>query len=78
MAAESLILLQVLVMVLILGAGQQARDVADSFGDALPEEQLGAQSQVLGVLDEMEVNNGPLACTQLILQHQTKDQTLLT
>lgn len=73
MTTKSLILLQVLVMVLILGAGQQARDVADSFGDTLPEEQFGAQSQVLRVLDEAEVNDGPLAGTQLILQHQTQD-----
>lgn len=60
----------VLVLVVVLGGGQQAGDVADAFGDALPEKQLGSQSQVLGVFDEAEANHGSLACTQLILQHR--------
>lgn len=70
--AGSLLALQVLVMVLVLvvvlGGGQQAGHVADAFSDALPEKQLGAQSQVLGVLDEAEADHGALAGAQLVLQ----------
>lgn len=76
MKEEFLILQQVLVVVLLLVLvvvlewGQQAGDVADAFGDALPEEHLGAQSQVLGVFDEAETDHGPLASAQLVLQRQ--------
>lgn len=66
------VLVLVLVLVLILGVGQQAGDVADAFGDALPEEQLGAQSQVLRVLDEAETNHGSLARTQLLLRERER------
>lgn len=58
----------VLVLVVVLGGGQQAGHVADAFGDALPEKQLGAQPQVLGVLDEAEADHGALAGAQLVLQ----------
>lgn len=44
----------------------------DAFGDALPEEQLGAQSQVLGVFDEAEANHGTLAGAQLVLQQRQR------
>ena len=57
-----------LVLVVVLGGGQQAGDVANAFGDALPEEQLGSQSQVLRVFDEAEADHGSLTCTQLVLQ----------
>lgn len=70
MEGSSIILVLVVVLVVILGGGQQAGDVADAFGDALPEEQLGAQAQVLGVFDEAETNDGPLACAQLLLQQK--------
>lgn len=52
---------------MILGGGQQAGDVSDAFGNALPEEQLGAQSQVLWMFDEAETDDGSLTCTQLVL-----------
>lgn len=72
--AVCLMLLQVpvlvLVLIVVLGGGQQAGDVANAFGDALPEEQLGAQSQVLGVFDEAEANHGALAGTQLVLRQR--------
>lgn len=61
-------LLQVLVLVLILReSGQQTSDVADAFGYALPEQQLGTESQVLGVLYETETDHGMLAGAQLLL-----------
>lgn len=63
------VLLVVLVLVVVLGRGQQAGNVADAFGDALPEEQLGAQTQVLGVFDEAEADHGALAGAQLVLRH---------
>lgn len=59
-----------LVLVVVLGGGQQAGDVANAFGDALPEEQLGSQSQVLRVFDEAEADHGSLTCTQLVLQRE--------
>lgn len=64
----------VLVLVVVLGGGQQPGHVADAFGDTLPEKQLGAQPQVLGVLDEAEADHGALAGAQLILQRGTKAQ----
>lgn len=42
--------------------------MADAFGHALPEQQLGAESQVLGVLYEAETDHGALAGAQLLLQ----------
>ena len=66
------VLLVVLVLVVVLGRGQQAGDVADAFGDALPEEQLGAQAQVLGVFDEAETDHGALAGAQHVLRHQQR------
>lgn len=74
MKEQFLIILQVLVVVLvvILRRGQQAGDMADAFGDALPEEKLSAQAQVLGVFDKAETNNSSLASTQLILQQKSK------
>lgn len=66
------VLVLALVLVVVLGGGQQAGDVADAFGDALPEEQLGAQSQVLGVFDEAEANHGALTGAQLILQQRQR------
>lgn len=65
------VLVAVLVLVVVLGGGQQARDVADAFGDALPEQQLGSEPQVLGVLDEAELDDGPLARPQLLLRPHT-------
>lgn len=65
---QVLVVVLVLVLVVVLGRRQQAGDVADAFGDALPEEQLGAEPQVLGVFDEVEANHGSLARTQLVLQ----------
>lgn len=69
-------LLQVLVVVLILvvvvRGGQQAGDVPDAFGDALPEEQLGAKSQVLRVFDEAEAHHGALAGAQLVLRQRQR------
>lgn len=73
MLLQVLVVVLVLVLVVVLGGGQQAGDVADAFGDALPEEQLGAQPQVLGVFDEAEANHGSLACTQLVLRRQHRD-----
>lgn len=64
------VLVMILVLVMVLGGGQQAGDMADAFGDALPEEQLGTQSQILGVFDEAEANHGSLARTQLVLQQR--------
>lgn len=63
------VVLQILVVVLVvvLGDGQEAGDVANAFSDALPEEKLGAQSEILWVFDEPEVNHGPFPCTQLLL-----------
>lgn len=62
-------LLQVLVMVLVLrGRGQQTGDVANAFGHTLPEQQLGTESQVLGVLYEAETDHGMLAGAQVLLQ----------
>lgn len=74
MKEQFLVILQVLVVVLvvILRRGQQAGDMADAFGDALPEEKLSAQAQVLGVFDKAETNNSSLASTQLILQQKSK------
>lgn len=64
------VLVVVLILVVVLGRRQQAGDVADAFGDALSEEQLGAQPQVLGVFDEAESNHGSLSSSQLVLQPQ--------
>lgn len=58
----------VLVLVVVLGRGQQACDVADALGDALSEEQLGTYSEVLGVFDEAEADDRPLTCSQLLLK----------
>lgn len=66
---SSLTLLQVLVLVLVLReGGQQTSDVANAFGYALPEQQLGAEPQVLGVLYETETDHGVLAGAQLLLE----------
>lgn len=64
------VLVMVLVLIVVLGGGQQAGYMADAFGDTLPEEQLGAQSQVLWVFDEAEADHGSLARTQLVLQRR--------
>lgn len=74
MLLQVLVVVLALILVMVLGGGQQAGDVADAFGDALPEEQLGAQSQVLGVFDEAEANHGSLACTQLVLQQREREE----
>lgn len=66
------VLVLALVLVVVLGGGQQAGDMADAFSDALPEEQLGAQSQVLWVFDEAEANHGTLAGAQLVLQQRQR------
>lgn len=68
------VLVVVLILVVVLGWRQQAGDVADTFGDTLSEEQLGTQSQVLGVFDEAESNYGSLSGTQLVLQPQTDEE----
>jgi len=78
MKDESSIFLQILVMVLVLvlvivlGGGEQACDVSDTFCDALPEEQLGAQTQIFRVFYEAEANDSPLTCSQLILQQKRR------
>lgn len=61
--------LQVLVVVLVvvLGSRQQACDMADALGDALPEEQLGSQAEVLRMLEKAEADHRLLARTQLLL-----------
>lgn len=56
------------VLVLVLGGGQQAGDVADAFGYALSEQQLGAEPQVLRVFDEAEEDDSALASAKLYLQ----------
>lgn len=56
------------VLVLVLGGGQQVGDVADAFGDALSEQQLGAEPQVLRVFDEAEEDDSALASAKLFLQ----------
>lgn len=56
------------VLVLVLGGGQQAGDVADAFGDALSEQQFGAEPQVLRVFDEAEQDDSSLAGAKLFLQ----------
>lgn len=58
----------VLVLVVVLRGGQEPGDVADAFGDALSEKQLGAQPEVLWVFDEAEADDSPFARTQLLLQ----------
>lgn len=73
MQASPLSLLQVLVVVLVVvvgGRGQQAGHVADALGHALSEQQLGAQPQVLGVLEEAEADHGALAGAELLLQQR--------
>ena len=76
MKEEALMLLQVLVhvLVVVLEGRQQAGDVADAFSDALPEEQLGAQPQILRVFDEAESNHSSLASTQLVLQQVERER----
>lgn len=68
MLLQVLVVVLVLVLVVVLEGGQEAGDVADALGDALPEQQLGAQPQVLRVFDEAETDHGSLARTQLVLQ----------
>lgn len=50
---------------------QEAGDVADALGHALPEEQLGAHAEVLGVFNEAEADHSPLSCAQLLLVVKT-------
>lgn len=68
----SLVILQILVMVQILVLGKQTCYMTDALGDSLPEEQLGAQSQILRVLDEAKANNGPLSSSKLVLKPEVK------
>lgn len=69
----SLVILQILVVVQILVLGKQTSYMTDALGDSLPEEQLGAQSQILRVLDEAKANNSPLSCSKLVLKPEGKD-----
>ena len=41
--------------------------MADALGHALPEEQLGAHAEVLGVFNEAKADHSPLSCAQLLL-----------
>lgn len=63
------------VLVVVLGGGQEAVDVADAFGHPLSEEQLGTHTEVLRVLDEAEAHHSPFPCTQLLLQAKTGKST---
>lgn len=63
-----MVLALVLVLVMVLRGWQKTGDMADAFGDSLPKEQFSAQTQILRVFDEVETNDGPLTCTQHILQ----------
>ena len=79
MTEDALMLLQVLVhvLVVVLEGRQQACDMADAFSDALPEEQLGAQPQILRVFNEAESNHSSLASTQLVLQKGEREREIL-
>ena len=48
--------------------GLHIGDMADAFGDTLPEQQLGAHLQVLWVFQEAETYHCLLPCPQLVLQ----------
>lgn len=55
---------------MVIGDGLQLGDVADTFGDALSEEHLSPDLQILWVLDELEENHGFLPSPQLLLQER--------
>lgn len=50
--------------------------MTNALGDALSEQQLGTQAQILWVLDEAKADDGPLSSPKLLLQAAVKGLNL--